>query len=101
MRSAIQLAALRLQQVHEVRADGAAINGARCVGIGTGKIEVGIFSGFEKTERIEIGFEVAPAAESFKDAFAIGGRGQSHRRRAWRTLGISRGVRLREWFWVP
>src|SRR5258708_33204124 len=72
-------AALRLQQVHEVRADGGRVNGASGVGIEAGKIKVRRLQGFEKTQGIEAGFQIAPAAKSIEDPFALGRRGTAIR----------------------
>src|SRR4029077_9910362 len=57
-------AAFRLGKMHEFGADGAAIDAAGFYGGFAGEaFEVGLLEGAEKAERVEIGFEVAPAAE--------------------------------------
>ncbi len=65
-------AAFRLGKMHEFGADGAAIDAAGFLGGFAGEaLEVGLLEGAEKAERIEIGFEVAPAAEGVEDALTL------------------------------
>src|SRR5207248_11373869 len=56
-------------------ADAAGIDGSSCVGVGARKIQIGRTQWLEETERIEAGFEIAPAAKSIENAFAVGGCG--------------------------
>jgi hypothetical protein len=62
--------------MHEVRADGAAIDPASFFGGWTGEmIELGLLEGAEETQRVEIGFEVPRAAESVEDELTVSVRG--------------------------
>src|ERR1700751_1109706 len=76
-------AAFGLEQVQEVRADGAGVDSASGVGVRTRKIKVRRFQGFEEAKRIEAGFEVAPAAKSLEAAVAVGGLGGGGSRAFW------------------
>ncbi len=65
------LAAIRLHQMHEVGADGAAVDLARFGGDRAADLQVGIFQRLEDAEWIEIGFEISPAAKCVENALAL------------------------------
>src|SRR5208337_4114405 len=66
-------AALRLRQVLELRADGAAIVASGFLGIFAGEApEIGELQRSEETQGIQGGFVKTPAAERGKDALALG-----------------------------
>ncbi len=62
------LAALGVGNVHELRADGAAIDFARAVGLRAADSQLGVIKTGKVTERIEVGLQVSPAAEKIKGA---------------------------------
>src|SRR6266436_5509419 len=65
-------APLRLRQMHELSADRAAINAARFLASVTGQsLQIRLRGWPEKTEGIELGFVVAPAAKRVEDALAF------------------------------
>ena len=65
------LAALGLEDVHEVGADCAAINFAGFLRDWAADLQVGIFQRLEDFERVEIGFEIAVAAEKVENPLAL------------------------------
>ena len=65
------LTAVGLHDVHEVGADGAAVDFAGLFRDGARDLQVRIFERFEDLERIEVGFEIAVAAEQVENPFAL------------------------------
>ena len=66
-------AAVRLRDVQEFHADGAAIIAASFLRVFAGEaFEIGALEGGEEAERVERGFIKAPAAEKIEDALAFG-----------------------------
>jgi hypothetical protein len=63
--------ALRVGNVHELGADGAAINCARSFGVLAFELKLRMLERLKVAERIEIGFEIAPATEKVEDALAL------------------------------
>src|SRR5712692_2901917 len=65
-------AAVWLGKVHEFRADGAAVDAAGFLGGFTGEVcKVRLLERAEEAEGVEMGFEVAAAAEGVEDALAV------------------------------
>ncbi len=65
------LAAFRLGEMHEFRADGVAIEAASLFGDRAGKGEIGVAQRFKKTNGVEGGLVVAPAAEGVENPLAV------------------------------
>src|SRR5579885_614532 len=65
-------APLRLHQVHEIGADGTTIVAPRFVRDFSLEFQVGRLQWFEKTQRIQIGLQISPAAKRVEDFPAIG-----------------------------
>jgi hypothetical protein len=65
------MAARRVLEVHEVRADRPAINLSRLVGRFAGQEQFRMRLGLQEAERIEIGLEISPAAKGIEDALAL------------------------------
>ncbi len=64
-------AARRILEVHEVRADRAAINLSRLVSRFAGDDQLWMRLGLQEAERIEVGLEISPAAKGIEDALAV------------------------------
>lgn len=56
--------------VHELGADGAAVNPSRLFGVLTLDLQIGMRHRLQKSERVEVGFEVSPLAEGIEHTFA-------------------------------
>jgi hypothetical protein len=63
-------AAFHVRNVHELRADGAAIDLASGFRVLTVELQLGMRDAREVAERVEVGLEIAPAAEKFEYAFS-------------------------------
>ncbi len=57
--------------MHELRSDGAAIDTARLLSEFAVDRQLGVGNGAEEAERIEVGFQVSPAAKCIEHAFAL------------------------------
>ena len=58
--------------MHELHSNRAAVNAARFLGeLALGR-KIRMRNGTKKTEGIEVGFEISPAAEGFENAFTFG-----------------------------
>src|SRR5947207_6463496 len=58
--------------MHEIGTDGSAVDAAGFLGGFSGeRIQFGLLQRFEQAKGIERGFQIAPAAESVEDAFAL------------------------------
>ena len=64
-------AALGIGDVRELCADGSAIYAAGFLRELAVDLQIGLRSGCRKSQRIEVGFEISPLAESVKNAFAL------------------------------
>ena len=67
-------AAGRVGDVRKFHADAAAVNAAGFLGDFTFGGQFGVRLRAQKTERIELGFDVSPAAEEFENLFAFAGQ---------------------------
>ena len=63
--------ALRIRNVHELGADGAAINVAGLLGKFAVNLQLGMRHGCQKAQRIEIGSQIPPMAKGVEHAFAF------------------------------
>ena len=73
MRSGDPAAAFRIGDVHELDADGAAINAPGLLRDFAFGRQFGVRLRPEKAERIEVRLEVSPVAEQLKNAFTLAG----------------------------
>jgi hypothetical protein len=55
-----------IRYVHELSADGAAVNAPGFLRELTVELQVGMLRGLQKSQRIEVGFEITPLAKGFE-----------------------------------
>ena len=61
----------RISDVHEFRANRAAVDAASFFGVFTIELEIRMRNGLQKSEWIEVGFEVSPMAEGVEYALPL------------------------------